>query len=244
MKPLKRKSKPIDLKWLPLAEEWDFRPVTENECRVACHWEYERQSIPRRGGGHKYCPVNYRQAARELFPQAWTTLANEQRNKVVESFLPRPVLQVRKLREFLKRMPIGGTDSEIFQAYMHQSYVVIPNFRLHGVEAVIKEFEKWVRNEAKQYPRSPRAQAAELPFDTLKWLAVLRLDEARRKAGVTIERARETVVGYRHAYPKPDPNGVFPAYASDGAWSKARNDATKCQARSSNDPSVLLGELA
>ena len=244
MKPSKKISKPIDLKWLPPAEEWDFRPVTEHECRVACHWEYERQSTSRHGAGHKHFPVNYRQAARELFPQAWMTLAKEQRTKVVESFLPRPVLQVRKLREFLKRMPVNGTNPEIFQAYLHQSYVVIPNFGLHGVEAVIKEFEKWARTEAKQHPRSPRAQAAELPFDTLKWLAVLRLDGARRKAGVTIERARETVEGYRHAYRKPDPNGVFPAYASDGAWSKAKNDATKCQAKSSNDPSTLLGELA
>jgi hypothetical protein len=43
------KTKSIDLKWLPPAEEWDFRSVTEVECPVACHWEYERENPSQRG---------------------------------------------------------------------------------------------------------------------------------------------------------------------------------------------------
>jgi hypothetical protein len=109
---------------------------------------------------------------------------------------------------------------------------------------VIKEFEKWARKEAKQHRQSRRAQAAELPFDALKWLAVLRLDQARRKALVTIERARESLSAYQRANPRPDINGVFPTYASDGAWVKARNDARRCQSKSMNNPSFLLAELA
>lgn len=247
MKLLKLKPQAEDFKWLPPAEEWDFRSVTEGECRVACHWEYERQDSRSTSklGGQKYVPVNYHQAARELFPQAWTTLTREQRAKVVESFLPSPVIQVRKLREYLKRMPVNGANPEIFQAFLHQAYVIVPNFRGHGVEAVIKEFAKWARQEAKQHPPTRRAQAAELPFDALKWLAVLRLDAARRMAGVTIERARETVRAYRQKHPHATYHGdVFPVYASDGAWSKARKDATKCQAKAKINPSFLLAELA
>ena len=247
MKLLKLKPQAVDFKWLPPAEEWDFRSVTEGECRVACHWEYERQDSRSTSnlGGQKYVPVNYHQAARELFPQAWATLTQEQRAKVVGSFLPSPVLQVRKLREYLKRMPVNGANPELFQACLHQAYVVIPNFRVHGVEAVIKQFAKWARQESKQHPPSPRAQAAELPFDALKWLAVLRLDQARRKAGVTIAKARETVGAYRQKHPRVMCHGdVFPVYASDGAWSKARNDATKCQVKSKSNPSFLLAELA
>jgi hypothetical protein len=267
MKNLQTKLKSIDLKWLPPAEEWDFRSVTMSECRVACHWEYERENHPiapslvvhhkanaaaknpasmaAQGGATRiYYPTNYRQAARELFPQPWTTLTKEQRQKVMETFFPAPVMQVRKLREFFKRMPMSGASPEILQSLLQHSYVVVPNFTLHGVEAVIKEFEKWARKEAKQHRQSRRAQAAELPFDALKWLAVLRLDQARRKALVTIERARESLSAYQRANPRPDINGVFPTYASDGAWVKARNDARRCQSKSMNNPSFLLAELA
>ncbi len=247
MKLLNQKPQAVDFKWLPPTKEWDFRSVTEDECRVACHWEYERQDSRSTSklGGQNYVPVNYHQAARELFPQAWITLTPEQRAKVVKSFLPSPVIQVRKLREYLKRLPVNGANPEIFQACLHHAYVVVPNFRGHGVEAVIKEFAKWARQEAKQHPPARRAQAAELPFDALKWLAVLRLDQARRQAGVTIERARETVSAYRQKHPQVVCHGdVFPVYASDGAWSKARNDATKSQAKSKINPSYLLAELA
>jgi hypothetical protein len=75
MKLLNQKPQAVDFKWLPPTEEWDFRSVTEDECRVACHWEYERQDSRSTSklGGQKYVPVNYHQAARELFPQAWIT---------------------------------------------------------------------------------------------------------------------------------------------------------------------------
>jgi hypothetical protein len=249
VKQVKTKFSAIDLSWLPPAEEWDFRSVTANECRIASHWEYERQvsrilSASKAGEIHQYFPPNYRPAAREFFPQAWTTLSKEQRQKVVESFFAAPVVQVRKLSEFLKRMPKKDANLEVPKAFLEYSYVVIPHFSLYGVEAVIKGLEKWARSEAKHYRQSRRAQAAELPFDALKWLAVLRLDQARNKAHVTIERARETTNAYRRANPRPDSNGVFPTYASDGAWSKARNDAQRCQVRSRNDPSYLLAELA
>lgn len=248
MKLLKLKPKAVDFQWLPPAAEWDFRSVTAGECRVACHWEYSRQdrlSMVQLPNGQNQCPQKYRGAARKLFPQAWATLTREQRAKVVESFWPSPVIQVRKLREFLKRWPVNGANPELFQACLDHAYVVMPNFRGHGVEAVIKAFEKWARHEAKQHPPSRRAQAAELPFDALKWLAVLRIDEARRQAGVTIERAREIVSAYRQKHPQALYHGdVFPVYASDGAWSKARNDATKCQTKAKSNPAYLLAELA
>jgi len=238
-----------DLSWLPPAEEWDFRSVTASECRIACHWEYEREFGRIEGaaiGGQSqpYFPQHYRQAARGLFPRAWMTLTKEQRQGVLESFPAVPVVQVRKLGEFLKRTSATGANSHIPQSYLDHSYVVIPHFTLYGVEAVIKGLEKWARSEAKHYRQSRRAQAAELPFDALKWLAVLRLDQARRQAHVTIGTTRETVTSYRRAKSRPDPNGVYPIYASDGAWSKAKNDAQLCQVRTRNNPSFLLAELA
>lgn len=235
-----------NLSWLPPTEEWDFRSVTAGECRVACHWEYARQTgraAAMNKNGHNYCPSNYRQAARELFPRAWEVLTKEQREKVVASFQPVPVIQVRNLREFFKRMPKQGANQNVLQSLWRHSYVIIPEFRVYGVEVVIREFEKWARKEAKQHPQSRRAQAAELPFDTLKWLAVERLDKARIEAGVTIEKAREGVDAYRKTNNQCDPNDVFPIYASDGAWLKARNNAQVCQTKSAATPSFLLAEL-
>ena len=247
MKPRKSQPSAVDFSWLPPAEEWDFRAITEKDCRIACHWEYARQdnrSTAPFPDGQKCHPQNYRQAARELFPQAWITLTKEQREKVLRSFAPVPALQVRKLEEFLKRMPASGMNPDIHEAFLKNAYTIIPNFSLHGVEAVIKAFEKWARQEAKQYRRSRRAQAAELPFDALKWLAVLRLDTARRQAGLTIGTARATLERYLKKKLQPDVGWVFPAYASDGAWSKASRDAKRCQDQSRNNPGLLLAELA
>ena len=242
------KPKSADLKWLPRAEEWDFRSVTAKEYRVACHWEYEREMISTRvmssTAMQTYCPPVYRGAARGLFPQAWTTLTKEQREGVLATFLPVPVIQVRKLGEFFKRMPMTGMDSALLQSYLQNSYVIIPNFRLYGVEVVIRELENWARKEAKQYPQSRRAQAAEPRFDALKWLAVARLDKRRCQARVTIDEAREAVKTYRQLHPRPNPNDVFPVYASDGAWLKAKKNADDCGAKSSKDPSSLLAQLA
>jgi hypothetical protein len=253
-----------DIRWLPPREEWDFRTVTPGECRVACHWEYAREirritasSLwPRLTGFGKdraevshiakeFCPANYRQQARELFPQAWFTLTKEQRASVVSSFFPIPAIQVRKLGEFFKRMHwVEKAKSEVVEAYLEYTYVLLPNFSLHGVEAVIKEFEAWARKEAKNYPQSPRAKGAELPFDTLKWLAVLRLDQARRGARISFEKTQEALTEYRHKFLQKDPNGVLPVYASHGAWSKAKADAERCRMKAMSESSFLLDGLS
>ena len=122
--------KPVpDLSWLPPREEWDFRSLTRAECRVACHWEYARETHKRvaatfrnpdevsavkktagyamREHAKSYCPANYRQPARELFPQPWTSLTKEQRATVLGSFYPIPALQVRNLRRFPETNTMG-----------------------------------------------------------------------------------------------------------------------------------------
>lgn len=47
--------------------------------------------------------------------------------------------------EFFKWMPVKGADPKILKNLLHHSYAIIPNFQAHGVEAVIREFEKWER---------------------------------------------------------------------------------------------------
>ncbi len=155
-----------------------------------------------------------------------------------------PALQVRKLGDFMERMKWSATAMpKTVQPYLEYSYVIQPNFSVRGVGAVIKEFEAWARKEAKQYRQSPRAKAAEPPFDALKWLAVLRVEEARSKARVRFEQAQEAIAAYRKKNPQLDSNGVFPVYASHGAWSKARADAQHLQSKTMNGSSELLAGL-
>jgi len=246
MKLIKQATPAMDFTWLPPAEEWDFRSVTKRECRVACHWEYSRQdrlSMAQLPNGQGYCPHNYRGAARERFPQLWTTLTKAQREQVLKSFYQAPALQVHKLGDFLKRVTIPGVSPEIPANLLQHAYVIIPNFTGRGVVAVTRQFGKWASAESNQYPPSRRAQAAHLPFDALKWLAVLRIDEARRQAGVTIDKARATVKAYGLQHPFNHHGDAFPNYSSDGGWSKARTDALKCQTQARTNPAYLLAEL-
>jgi len=238
--------------------------VTPDECRVACHWEYSREThhawgaagrlVPggkagaandgRNTPNREYCPHIYHAAARELFPQAWTTLTKEQRAKVLASFYPVPKLQVRRLVDFLKRIEWAKDAGEhLAKPYLLDAYVIQPKFSLYGVEAIIKEFETWARKEAKNHHQAPRAKAAEPPFDALKWLAVKRLDAERRKARINFEATQEAICEYRRKNPQRDPNDVFPIYASHGAWSKALADSSKCYMKVISNASHLLAGL-
>jgi hypothetical protein len=209
------KARTVDLKWLPPGEEWDFRSITAAECRVACHWEYARQvhkatlpipanqsaSSGNKAGRGGFVPAIYRQAARELFPQAWGALTKEQRARILDSFQPIPPLQVRKLDDFLRQTQ--AASPEMMRRFRANSYVLLPNFSVFGVEVVIAEFEVWARNEAKLHRPSPRAKAAALPYDNLKWLAVLRVDEARQKACINFDKANDSLKAYRIKNPVP-----------------------------------------
>lgn len=245
------KTAPEQITWLPPSEEWDFRSVTPAECRMACHWEYSREFgklvarvnrpvpahlVPKETHGHimrgnlteAYCPPDYHQAAKEFFPRAWVTLTPEERGRVMDSFFTVSAIRVSKLGEYLKRTQVkldGSNDTN--QWHLQCDYVLQPNFSLYGVEAVIKEFRIWARKEARKYRQSPRAKAAVPPFDVLKWLAVKRLDAERCRVPVTIEAAQAALKKYRRLNPQTDPQGVFPSYASPGAWSKAKRDAQR-----------------
>jgi hypothetical protein len=254
---------PADITWLPPQQEWDFRSVTRTECRVACHWEYSRE-IERMLGtaavaGRKVSseasfrlsdvtPLAALKASRRdkvtkspLFPRPWTALTAGERTSVMAAVEPLPALQMRTLNQFLARSGWAlGKNAAPVAEFTDGAYVFRPDFTGRGVEVVIREFEKWARKEAKNYTRSPRAKAAELPFDLLKWLSVFRVDTKRREVGLTYERTQEALKEYRRRHTRPDPDDVFPAYASHGAWSKARNEAERVRQKVMSNPSMLL----
>jgi hypothetical protein len=231
--------------------------VTPAECRVAGNWEYSRdihritkaaikrfKDVPRPRSPEIHCPAFYRQAARKLFPQPWLNLTKQQHTAILDSFCAIPPAQVRKLGDFFRHTQwADGAHLDILRPYLEHTYVVQPNFSLFGVETVLKELEDWARKEARNYPRAPRAKAAALPFDALKWLAVSRLEDARRAARVSFDATLQALLEYRRQHPLRDPNDVFPDYASHGAWSKARSDAKRCRIKFLSHPSLLLSGL-
>jgi hypothetical protein len=252
-----------DLSWLPKPEEWDFRSVTKAECRIACHWEYARDiepvirpilgprlvanganSVQKRGSAVPERTGTVRGdvvTKSGLFPRPWETLSEAERAGVAGAVEPLPPLQVRTLVDFLSRgIWPADLNSELMQRLAQGVYVIRPNFSGLGVEVIIREFERWARKEAKEYAQSPRAKAAGPPFDLLKWLAVYRLEEKRREAGITYEKAHKALHEYQRLNRKPNPNDVFPVYASHGAWSKARRDAARTRAEVIGDSAALL----
>ena len=176
-----------------------------------------------------------------LFPRAWATLTATERAGVIGAVEPLRALRVRTLDETVEKAKWALVENTAqARRYRQGAYVIRPNFSIFGVEAVIKELKAWARREAKKYGRSPRAKAAEPPFDLLKWLAVYRLEEKRHQVGITYEAAQESLRAYRAKNARLDPNAVFPAYATHGAWSKARRDATGIRRQVSVDQSFLL----
>jgi len=272
-------AKGCDLTWLPPQEEWDFRSITNEECRFACHWEYARQihaatSHASRliGNGVSeaavndakvlgWRPSNYHGVAREMFPRAWLAMTTEQRGKVIASFHRLPAVAVRRLDDFLQRMnwSKGIPDGKETARVLEHTWVIQPHFGVYGAPAVVAELRAWARDQSKRYRRTPRARAAELPFDELKWLAVLRLEGARcaandamktraeaagtmvgRKDIISVEKTAVAIKNYRKHNPIPDPNGVLPIYRSAGAWTKAWQDAERCKMKVLSDTSQHL----
>lgn len=259
------KNESVSLMWLPPSAEWDFRSVTEAECRMACYWEYARDMRPhlepgtgrprllakKRGqmpGKLRDMVVPVGELVKEepvtkspLFPKAWSSLTAEERAGVMASVEPFRALRVRSLNDTIEKARWALVEnSDMARRYRRGAYVIWPSFSVFGVEAVIRELKAWARREARNYPRSPRAKAAEPPFDLLKWLAVWRLESKRKQAGITYEAAQESLQLYRTKNRRQNPNDVFPAYTAHGAWAKARRDAERIRTKVFLDQCYLL----
>jgi len=252
----------IDLSWLPAQESWDFRGVKVAECRIACHWEYSREvesdlpAKPEKITDEENGPIGPENTGTfpvidllvskgAPFPKAWTAMTDDERQKLVAAIPRLSSLDVRSLEKVMdeKVKRAEGKLAKSLRWGNEGAYVIRPGFTAFGVEAVVKEFAAWARKEAKEYDRSLRAKAAEPPFDLLKWLAVRRLEAARRKARISYEQARQGLQEFRMQRPCKDENGVFPIYASHGAWCKASSDAEKFIFQFVDDPFILLGKV-
>ena len=91
----------------------------------------------------------------------------------------------------------------------------------------VRALSSWAREEANQYPRVRRGKGAAPPFEWLKWLAALRLEEARQEARVSFCEVQQELTRHARAHPLPDASPTLPIYASHGAWSKAIGDARR-----------------
>jgi hypothetical protein len=225
---------PVDLSWMPAAEEWDFRPITPAECGLACYWEYTRALFtfthdPYAWIRHPKMHVFFgRPAAGEYHPPAWTRLSAQQRLLFGESHGVHPGFWIGPTKDVIEQ------DLEAFKGDHRRAlenlarwraYVVWADFRRHGTEKIIADFTAWARAESKKFPAKQRGKASVPPFDCLKWLSAYRLEEPRRKAGVNFAASQECLREFQRKQPVANVNDVLPLYASHGAWSKAVRDA-------------------
>jgi hypothetical protein len=136
---------------------------------------------------------------------------------------------IKRIKDELKEKiadewePIEAIDHCLKDHY----FIFSARFSRSGTEKIIADFGKLIRKEAKKHPRSPRAKAANPPYDELNWLAVYRLDTARRKAGLTISAAQQALKTYTNKTPRTDSHTDLPIYAGEAGWSKARSDAQR-----------------
>ena len=107
------------------------------------------------------------------------------------------------------------------------SYLVQINFSMLGRDGAARELRSWVRKEAQGWLPVPTAKAAAIPYDPLKWLSTLRLDAARRAAGLTVSRTLDELRAFATRFPVPTGSPVLPDYSSVGAWSTATAKAKR-----------------
>ena len=234
----------VSVDWLPPVTEWDFRSIREKESRLACCWEYARscptihgnltQWLDGAGGmttlGDFICTHGSR------FPTPWIMAGDEMPARAEEieaEASPITVYSMRTRKEFVLREVAealeDGRDvlSVLQRLLLGEGYVMTLAFESAGSNAVAQALASWAREEANQYPRARRGKGAAPPFEWLKWLAAMRLEEARQEAGVSFCEVQQQLTRHALAHPVHEASPALPIYASHGAWSKAIGDARR-----------------
>lgn len=238
------KARGVGAEWLPPVTEWDFRSVREKESRLACCWEYARscptihanltQWLDGPGGlttlGDFICTHGMR------FPTPWIMAGDEMpalAASIEAEASPVTVYSLRTRREFVLRevaeaLEDGRDVMEVLnRLLLADGYVMTLAFESAGSHAVVKALAGWAREEANRFPRVRRGKGAAPPFEWLKWLAALRLEEARQEAGVSFAEIQQVLTEHAREHPLPQSAPTLPIYASHGAWSKAIGDARR-----------------
>ena len=239
--------------WLPPVTEWDFRSIREKESRLACCWEYARscsnihgnltQWLDGPGGmttlGDFICTHGMR------FPTPWIMAGDEMpalAAGIEAEASPITVFSLRARKEFVLRevaeaMEDGRDVLEVLnRLLLADGYVMTMAFETAGSNAVVKALGEWAREEATKFPRARRGKGAAPPFEWLKWLAALRLEEARQAAGVSFNEVQQLLKQHVLAHPLREAAPTLPIYSSHGAWSKAIGDARKWLAILDREP--------
>lgn len=239
--------------WMPPFTEWDFRTIKERESRLACCWEYARNTGTicdnlthwLQGAGGITVLGEYICAEGSRFPEPWMTAADEVASmaaQVEDEESPITVYSLKARKEFVMQevasaIRDGADVMEVLERLLlADGYVMTLGFESWGSDAVGKALTQWARQEAKKFPRVRRGKGAAPPFELLKWLSALRLEAVRTEAGVRFESVQAALLEHQREYPIADASPTLPLYASHGAWSKAISDARKCLALLESEP--------
>ena len=120
------------------------------------------------------------------------------------------------IKQHMKDMIEAGREPlEVVEEMLpEKSYVLSANFYLAGTEKIQAELHAWIRREAQRFPRARRGRATFSSKDYLRWLAAYRLDEAGRRAGLTVEKILSELTKRN-----------ISLYADERSWSRAKRKA-------------------
>ena len=120
------------------------------------------------------------------------------------------------IKQRMKDMIEAGRDPiEVIEEMLpEKGYELLANFYLAGTEKIQAELNAWVKQEAQRFPRARRGRAALSSKDYLRWLAAYRLNEAGRRAGLTVEDILSELTKRN-----------ISLYADERSWSRAKRKA-------------------
>ena len=148
---------PLDMSWMPPAEEWDFRAVTAEECGLACYWEYSRTLCQGGKNPESWVAGNYLllcpflcYSGGEREPLAWTLLSRKERSRIRECMFIPAAIRIMPLNEFIDESlrSADGDHRKALERMRCPATVVWANFQGHGTEKVIEGFNAWARQGA------------------------------------------------------------------------------------------------
>jgi hypothetical protein len=110
------------------------------------------------------------------------------------------------------RWPLFIFPIEKGQTFRDGFHLSILSWRGETVDSLVRKFETWLREEAKNHPEMKgRGMAGQLPIAPLAWLAAYRIS----KAGFTYDESQERLRQENNHY------GHLPNYADKSGWSGA-----------------------
>jgi hypothetical protein len=194
---MKRKAAPQGVVDLP-PEEWDFRGITREELPYAIFYEYERTRLRLQNPTTKET-------------KSWSKLSISKRKQMSNWKVRKiPIYELSSVPEWMTKLP---------ENHEFICHILCINWTCTKPQ-LVDSFERWLSKRLPQGRewKSKAGRTNVAPFEWLKWLAALRLDNA----GVAFTDANNLLARRKLSdHAREDLTGVLECYGKKRAWTDA-----------------------